>query len=98
MGLCKSMSLPEQIGELAFATGTGTCGFTCTTYGKGVPGQPLARGIIAYSTFTEEIVVFTRPSVIVPEVCPATAGLLIPVTAARLQVKVAVGTFEVIVY
>ena len=54
-------------------------------------------GVITYTTSIAEAVVFISVSVMVAEVCPLTAGLLMPANAARLQLKVAIGSFEVIV-
>jgi len=68
-----------------FATGAGLTELTVTTTFR-VLVQPLAVKVYTYVTLTGELVVLISVSVILPE--PLAAALLIPVTAARVQLNV----------
>jgi hypothetical protein len=61
-------------------------GLTVTLYVKDALLQPLAEGITKYRTVIGDVVVFTSVSVIVLVVWLLTGPLLMPATAARLQV------------
>ena len=65
-------------------------GLTVTVYvNVAVPGHPFAVGMILYVTAIGADVVLFKVSVIVLLVCDDTGALLMPATAARLQVNVA---------
>jgi hypothetical protein len=68
-----------------FATGAGLTELTVTTTFR-VLVQPLAVKVYTYVTLTGVLVVLISVSVILPE--PLAAELLIPVTAARVQLNV----------
>ena len=77
--------VPEQIGVADALAVTGGAG-TTQTWIEAVVVQPLALKVYTYVAKTELNVVLSSASLIFP--VPEADGLLIPVTAVRLQLKV----------
>lgn len=84
VGVSSLMVLAVQTGELLLATGVGTCGYATTAYLKGAVRQPLAVVVMVYTTVIGRVLVLSKASSITLDAL-VTAGLLMPGTAARLQ-------------